>query len=80
MVNEVAVDVVSGSDPTNGHLLKLIGTEYSRESPSRVSPYTTLWMTSLGNSSVGKGVVLDVFRTALYSSVRVCLADSLSKN
>jgi hypothetical protein len=49
VVDEVAVNVVSRADAANGHLPRSIGTEYSRESPSRVSPYVTLWATSLGS-------------------------------
>jgi len=42
MVEIVAVDVVSLPDAADWHLLQLIFTEYSRESPYRVSPYATL--------------------------------------
>lgn len=42
MVDVVAVDVVALPDAADRHLLQLIFTEYSRESPYRVSPYATL--------------------------------------
>lgn len=64
VVDEVAVYVVSRADAADGHLPQSICTEYSSERPSRVSPYTTLWMTSLGGSSMPLAVILGVFKTA----------------
>ena len=63
VVDEVTVYVVSRTDATDRHLLQSICTEYSKERPSRVSPYMTLWMTSFGGSSVPSGVVIGVFKT-----------------
>ena len=48
MVDIVAIDVVSLPNPTDRHLANLMNTEYSRESPSKVSPYATLCFTSMG--------------------------------
>ncbi len=55
MIDGISVDVISVFYFADRHLCIVIITEYSNESPSRVSPYITLCTIYLG-SSPGVGV------------------------